>query len=427
LAPSAVGKQALPTVIAPADLPNLFRPGMTVYAPGVAGEALVLAAALRAAPEACRDVRFVGVWLPGINRIDYAGLHPQARATAFFITRDMAATYAVGRITFLPLSYHETFRFLRERMPIDLALLHTAPPDGEGFVSLGVANDFTPAVVAKVTTRVAFVNHRMPPTRGAQRIRLADLDYVVEADAPLLSYDDSPDAVFDAIGRHICGLIRDGDTLEVGVGRVQRVFAALVGKRDLRIHSGAITSSLLRLVEAGGIACAGDAITAGVALGSEAFYRFVRDDPRVRFAPVGWTHDIATLRAIPRFVAINSVIEVDLLGQANAETVSGRQIGAVGGLVDFMRGARASLGGRAIVALPATAKGGMVSKIVPSFTTGAPVGVTRADMDVVATEYGVAELREKSIDERAAALIAVAAPQFRDDLARAWAALRKRM
>jgi acyl-CoA hydrolase len=414
-------------VIAPADLPNLFRPGITVYVPGLAGESPVLAAALQAAPDACRGVRFVGVWLPGINRIDYAGLHPDARATAFFISRDMAATYAAGRVTFLPLSYFETFRFLRERMPIDLAVLHTSVPDHDGFVSLGVANDFTPAVMAKATTRVAFINHRMPATRGAERIRLADLDYLIEADAPLLSDDDAPDAVFDAIGRHIRDLIRDGDTLEVGIGRVQRVFAALAGKSDLRIHSGAITSPVLRLVEADGIAGSDDAITVGAALGSETLYRFVRDDPRVRFAPVGWTHDIATLRAIPRFVAINSVIELDLLGQANAETIGGRQIGAVGGLSDFMRGARVSPGGRAIVALPATAKGGAVSKIVPSFSAGTPVGATRGDMDVVATEYGVAELREKSIDDRAAALINIAAPQFRDELARAWSALRARM
>ena len=303
---------------------------MTVYVPGLAGESAVLVAALLAAPAACAGVRFIGVWLPGINRVDYAGLHPEARATAFFVTRDMAASFAAGRIDFRPLSYFETFRFLRDRASIDLAVLHTAPPNADGLLSLGVANDFTPAIIAKAGTRVAFVNPRMPPTCGAAMVPLSDIDYIIDADAPLLSDDDTFDPTFDAIGRHVAALIGDGDTLEVGVGRVQRVFAALAGKRDLRIHTGAITTPLLRLVDASGVADTEGAITAGVALGTDALYRFVRDDPRVRFAPVGWTHDIATLRAIPRFVAVNSVIEVDLIGQANAEMIGGRQVGAAG-------------------------------------------------------------------------------------------------
>lgn len=400
---------------------------MTVYVPGLAGESPVLVAALRAAPEACAGVRFIGVWLPGINRVDYAGLHVETRSTAFFITRDMAASFADGRVDFMPLCYFDTYRFLRDQMSVDLAVLHTTLPDAEGRLSLGVANDFTPAIIAKARTKVALVNPRMPRTRGASTVALSDINYFVDADEPLLADDDALDPTFDDIGRHVASLIADGDTLEVGIGRVQRVFGRLAGKRNIRIHTGAITTPVLRLVEASGIADVENAITAGVALGSDALYRFVRDDPRVRFAPVGWTHDIATLRAIRRFVAINSVIEVDLLGQANAETIGGRQVGAVGGLVDFMRGARASPGGRAIVALPATAKGGMVSKIVPSFAACTPIGIARGDMDVVVTEHGVADLREKTIDERAAALAAVAAPQFRDDLARAWARLRRQM
>ena len=417
----------MPKPIAAGDVPGLLRPGMTVYAPGLAGETPVLVAALRAAAQACAGVRFIGVWLPGINRVDYAGLHPQARATAFFVTRDMAASFAAGRVDFRPLSYFETFRYLRDRATIDLAILHTALPDAAGELSLGVANDFTPAVLAKARRKVALVNPQMPRTRGAARIPLAEVDWIVDADAPLPAEGDADDPVFDAIGRQVAGLIGDGDTLEVGVGRVQRVFGALAGIRDLRVHSGAITTPLLRLAAASGIAEGADAVTAGVALGSAELYRFVRDDPRVRFAPVGWTHDIATLAAIPRFVAVNSVIEVDLLGQANAEMIGGRQVGASGGLVDFMRGARASEDGRAIVALPATAKGSTVSKIVAALPAHCAVGVARGDMDKVVTEYGVADLRQADVDERAQALIAIAAPAFRDDLARAWAERRKKM
>ncbi len=413
-----------PRLIAPADVPGLLRSGMTVYAPGLAGQSAVFVAALRAAPEAAAGVRFTGVWLPGTNRVDYAGLHPNACASVFFVTRDMRESFAAGRVDFRPLSYFETYRFLRDQTPIDLALLQTSPPDADGRLSLGVANDFTPAILGKAKVTVAHINPRMPRTRGAARVPLDGIDFIVEADAPLLSDDDAPDAAFDAIGRHVAGLIGDGDTLEVGVGRVQRVFPALAGVRDLRLHTGAITTPLLRLIEAGGVSTAEDAITCGVALGTAELYDFVADNPHVRFAPVGETHDIATLRAIPRFVAVNSVIEVDLLGQANAEMIGGRQVGAAGGLVDFMRGARASPGGLAIVALPATAKGGSVSKIVPALPPGSAVGVARGDMDLVVTEYGVADLRTKTVDQRAAALIAVAAPAFRDDLARTWAERR---
>jgi acyl-CoA hydrolase len=184
---------------------------------------------------------------------------------------------------------------------------------------------------------------------------------------------------------------------------------------------------VLRLVEAGALADRDGAITAGVAWGSEALCRFVADNPRVRFAPVGETHAIGTLGAIERFVAINSVIEVDLLGQANAEMVRGRQVSSAGGITDFMRGARLSPGGLAIIALPSTTKGGTVSRIVAHLGEGSAVSVARADMQVVVTEHGIADLRDKPVDARAEALIAVAAPAFRDGLAAAWRERRANM
>jgi acyl-CoA hydrolase len=416
----------VPQSISAADLPNLLRPGLCVYAPGLAGESGVFVAALRAAPDACAGVRFVGVWLPGINRVDYASLHPDARASAFFVTRDLTNAFAAGRVDFRPLSYFRIYGWLRDTATIDLALLQTSLPDENGLLSLGVANDFTPAVLRKARIKVAHINPRMPRTFGTT-IPLSEVDFVVEQDAPLLADDDAEDATFDAIGRHIARAISDGDTLEIGVGRVQRVFSALTGARHLKVHSGAITTPFLRLLSASGIAEERAAITAGVALGTSDLYAFVANNPRVRFAPVGYTHDIATLKAIPRFVAINSVIEVDLLGQANAEMIGGRQVGAAGGLVDFMRGARASAQGRAIVALPATAKGGAVSKVVAEFPPGTAVSVARGDMDLVVTEHGIADARDKTVDERAAALIAIAAPAFRESLARAWAERRKRL
>lgn len=417
----------MPKSIAAVEVPALLRPGMRVYAPGLSGESALLVDALRAAPQCCADVRFVGVWLPGYNNVDYAGLDPAARATAFFVGPALRQSFAAGRVDYLPISYFAVYGYLRDRAAVDLALLQVSPPDTDGRCSLGVANDFTPAVLGKAACKVAHVNPLMPRTVGAATVAIDDIDYLVEAPRPVLGGDDGADAEFVAIGRHVATLVPDGATLEVGVGKVQGVLAALTGKRDLALHTGAFSDPVLRLVEAGALADRVAAITAGVAWGSEALYAFVADNPRVRFAPVGVTHAIATLGAIERFIAINSVIEVDLLGQANAEMIRGRQVSSAGGITDFMRGARLSPGGLAIVALPSTTKGGTVSRIVAHLDEGAAVSVARADMEVVVTEHGIADLRDKSVDARAEALIAIAAPAFRDQLAAAWHERRGRM
>lgn len=410
-----------------AALPSLLAPGMRVYVPGGVGESAPVIAALRAAPEACAGVRFIGVWLPGINHCDFASLHPDARATAFFIGRPLRRSFAEGRVAFLPLSYFEAYRYLATEAEIDLAILQVTPPDPDGRLGFGCANDFTPAVAARARRIAVHVNPRMPRTVGAGSVARADAAAVFEDACPLLADDPSSDPVWQAIGGHVAGLIGDGDTLEVGIGRVQGVLTALTGHRRLRLHSGAITSTLAPLVEAGALATAPGTVTCGMALGDPALYAFVADNPLFRFAPVGETHDIGNLRRIERFVAINGVIEVDLFGQANAETAAGRQVSGAGGILDFMRGARLSPGGRSIVCLPATGDGGATSRIVPALAHGAPVSIPRGEIDGVVTEYGVASLRRLDLDARADALIAIAAPAFRDGLAAAWAELRRRM
>jgi acyl-CoA hydrolase len=415
----------MPTPLAAADLPGLLRPGMTVYAPGAAGESELVTSALAAAPEAAAGVRFIGVWLPGFNDVDYAGLHPDARATAFFPTPAQRSSFEAGRVDYHPLSYFAIYQHLRTVETVDLALLHLTPPDLNGRCGFGVACDFAPAVLDRAKVIVAHINPSLPRTRCLVDVAYDQLDYVIEAPGLVAGTDATPDPVFQAIGAHLAERIADGATVEVGIGGVQGVLSALAGKRALRIHAGAITDPVRRLAQAGAIADTDGAITAGIAWGGPAFYRFCAEDPRVRFAPVGVTHDVCQLGAIDRFIAINAVIEVDLFGQANAEMIDGRQISSAGGLSDFMRGARLSEGGFAAVALPATARRGAVSRIVPALPPGTVVSVARTDMQLVATEHGVADLRALDIDARARALIAIAAPAFRDDLAAAWAQRRR--
>lgn len=399
---------------------------MTVYVAGLGGESPVFADALSSAAEHCAGIRFIGVWLPGFNHTDYAGLNASARATAFFVGPELRRSFAAGTIDYLPLSYFNIYRCLCE-CTISLAFLHVSPPDAGNRVSLGIANDFTPAILPKAAVKVAHINEEMPRTTGADTLHLDELDYVIESPCPLPGTHDVVDPTFQAIGSHLATLVQDGDTLEIGIGRVQSVLAGLHGKRDLSFHTGAITDPLLGLEKAGAVALRENAITTGVAWGSRALYDFIAEQPRVRFAPVGWTHDVRNMATINRFVAINSVVEVDLLGQANAEMIGGRQISSAGGLTDFMRGARLSVGGFSAIALAASAKNGTVSRIVPDLHPGTAVSVARGDVDYIVTEHGIADLRYASIDARAEALIAIAAPQFQQDLLAHWRQRRERM
>jgi acyl-CoA hydrolase len=222
------------------------------------------------------------------------------------------------------------------------------------------------------------------------------------------------DATSRAIADRVIALLRPGDTLQLGLGRMQTaILAALAraGIPDLAYHAGMISDAIRADTFPRGI-------TTGVALGTRAFYGRLADLP-LTIADVGQTHAPATLAALPAFVSVNSVIEVDLSGQANGEWLSGRQISGQGGMVDFVRGARASVGGRSILVLPATAAQGAKSRIVPHLDPGTPVSVARADTDIVVTEHGVAHLRDASLSERAHRLAAIAAPAFRADLMKA--------
>lgn len=407
------------------SVPDLLRPGMTVYVAGCAGEPPGVLEAIRARPDAAAEVTFTGVWIPGVNRFDWTALTPTNRARVFFVTPELRTGFTRRQVDFLPLHYTQIFPYLRREAGIDIALFTVSPPDADGMVSLGVANDFTPVVLGGPAMTVAVVNPNMPATHGAERYPLDRFDVVTEDAAPLVTMptgDVPPDIA--AVGQVIAGLVDDGDTLQLGLGKVQAaVLQALEGRRDLRIHAGMISDPVLPLLDDGALT----GIVTNVALGTEPLYTRCGIDPRIVFRPTGYTHDFGTLRDIPNLIAINSVIEIDLFGQANAEMLDGRQISGHGGLVDFLRGAPSAPGGRSVLATAAAAKGGTLSRIVPRLHPDSVRTTIRADADLVATEHGVADLRYKSVDQRAEALIAIAAPQFRDGLAEAWRSMRATM
>lgn len=326
-----------------------------------------------------------------------------------------------GRLEVVPCHYSALPRLFAEgRLPSDVGLLQVSPPDEDGMVSLGIGVEYVADALRHTRTLLAEINQRMPRTFGATRLPLSAFAATVETDRPLRQAPvRAPDDVERAIAEHVAGLVEDGDTLQMGVGSLPNaVLDSLSGHIDLGFHTGMITDGVLTLVEKGVVTGARKEIdpglvVTGAALGSTNLYDRLHAFP-VRFREAGYTHDPAVLSRLRSLVSINSAIEVDLLGQVGAELRRGVHLGAVGGQVDFSRAA-ALTGARSIIAL--RAESGGESTIVPQLC-GAVVTTARADVDVVVTEHGIATLTGCTVAERSRRLIEVAAPQYRERLAR---------
>lgn len=398
--------------------------GGRVFVATAGAEPLIFAQAFSRNRDAAAGLTFVSAAIPGVNRTDWSGLHPSAKAEGIFVSPDWRAAFDAGRFSLVPQAYSEAWRWLT-RTPLDAALVQVSPPDTDGNCSLGTSCDFQLAVLGRDLLKIAHINPLMPVPARSPKVPLAAFDQVVEAAEPLAVYDPGPlDPTFAAIAANVAPFIQDGAAIQVGLGKMGfAVLEAIKDRRNLKIRSGMVIDPLLALMDAGALSDAPDAIVTGVALGSRELLARMSSDPRVRFAPVGETHDMAVLAANRRFTAVNSALEIDLLGQANAEFLGGRQVSGIGGLNDFLRAAARSEGGVPIIALNATAKTGTLSRIVPRLTGGA-VSVPRGDGGVVATEFGAVDLRGLGLDDRARALIGLAAPAHRDALERDWREMR---
>lgn len=400
-----------------------------LYIAGCSGEPVGLFKALGAQAELARDLTFVGVPVPGLNHLDWTSLHATARAEMPFMFGAMRDGFAAGKILLRPMHYTESYREMQTGR-IDLAVIMVSPPEKDGTVSLGLSADFSGAILARPEIPVmAVVNPCMPAPADTLRVPLSRFDVAALDETPLAALTESAlPPVFARIGERIAGLVgREAACLQFGIGNVQqaalKALAHAGGLANLTIHSGLVTDPVLGLIDAGRVADAPGAILTGVAMGTAPLYARVARDHRFSFRGVDVTHGIDVLAAIPRFTAINSVLEVDLFGQANAEFMKGRQVSGIGGLANFLRGAAASEGGMPIVALPSTAANGQVSRIVARLGPEA-VSVPRSDIAWVVTEHGAVNLRGASLDARAAMLISIADPAHRDALANDWAGMR---
>src|SRR4051812_12107489 len=346
---------------------------------------------------------------------------------ALFIGENARAAVQEGRAEYIPVFLSDVPRLFRRReIPIDVALINVSPPDAHGFCSLGTSVDVALSAVESARTIIAQMNHRMPRTHGDGFLHVSRIHWGVEIDqAP---YSRALPVITDVerrIGAFVADLVPDESTVQLGIGAIPSAIASsLLGKRNLGIHSEMLTDAVLELVERGVVTGAkkdinrGKIVTSFVS-GTERLYQFMHDNPLVEMRPSDYTNDAAVIRRFRRMVSLNSAIEIDLTGQVCADSIGSRMFSGVGGQMDFIRGAALAEEGRAIIALPSTAAHGTISRIVPMLRPGAGVVTTRAHVHTVVTEWGVAELHGKGIAERTRALIAIADPRFRDELAKA--------
>jgi acyl-CoA hydrolase len=346
------------------------------------------------------------------------------RHMAFFIGPNVRAAVQEGRADFMPVFLSEIPDLIRSRrVKIDVALIQVSPPDRHGYVSLGVSVDIVRAAVNTAELILAEVNPNMPRTHGDSFLHTSRITRLVPVSYPLPELEiREPDAVSREIGCHVARLIPDGATVQAGIGKIPNaVMVALADHADLGIHTEMFSDGVMELVEAGVIngrkktLLPGKLVTSFI-MGSRELYEWVDDHPAVEMRPSQFTNDPATIARNDQMIAINSALAIDLTGQVAADTLMGRFFSGIGGQVDFIRGAAGSRGGKAIIAMPSTAKGGTLSRIQPTLEEGAGIVTSRGDVHYVVTEYGVADLWGKNIRQRAVSLIEIAHPDFRSEL-----------
>ena len=401
-----------------------IQSGNRVYIHSGCAAPTVLVDALLRRAVTLRDLEVVHL-LP-VGRADYTlpAYEGCIRHNALFVGANVRDAVAQGRADYTPIHLSEIERlFCSGELPIDVALVQLAPPDGNGYMSLGAGVDCTFTAAQQARRVIAEVNQQMPRTFGGMDVHVRRLSALVETSRPLLEYAAPPvTEVEERIGAHVAELIPDGATLQVGIGGIaDGVLLSLRDKRDLGLHSEMCSDGVIPLIQAGVINGARKTLHRGKALasfvlGTEKIFRFVHENPAFEFHPAMYTNDPFVIAMNDQMIAVNSAIQVDLSGQICADSIGIQPYSGFGGQLDFMRGAARSKGGKPIIALPATARQGTVSRIVPALDTGAGVVTTRADVHYVVTEYGVAYLHGKTLRERAERLIAIAHPSFRASL-----------
>lgn len=402
-----------------------IHPGDHIFVGTGCGEPQHLIRALvrfvEANPKAFFDAEVLHVWSLGVAPYADERFRDNFRHNSFFIADSTREAVNRGAADYTPVLLSEVPGLFRRGLArIDVALVQVSPPDAHGHLSLGISVDIVRAALESAQVVVAQVNSQMPRVHGETFLSIEDLDFVLPHDEPLLEFDSRvPDEAARRVGEYVARIVEDGDTLQVGYGSMPNAaLACLSTKRHLGIHTELLTDGVVDLMKARVVDNSLKTLNRGktvaaFCMGHHETYEYLDDNPMFEFRPVDFTNNPLNIARNHKMTAINSAMEIDLTGQATAESLGKVFYSGIGGQADFMRGAVLCPGGKSILAMQSTAQDGLVSRIVPFLKEGAGVTLTRGDVHYVVTEYGIAYLHGRSVRERAMELIAIAHPKFR--------------
>lgn len=411
---------------APAAM-KLIKSGNSVFIGTGCAQPQHLVEALVENTPGVRDVQVVHLLTMGTAPYVDDKYRDKFKMNSLFIADNVRGAFERGIGNYTPIFLSEIpMEFESGRIPIDVAMISVSEPDANGLCSLGVSVDIVKAAATNSRYVIAQVNKFMPRTYGNSFLHINNIDVLVPYDEKMIELPiPMPDEALRHIGQNVSRLVEDGSTIECGIGNVpQALVEYLAYKKDLGIHTEMFSDWIIDLVESGAVTGAKktfdrNKIVASFCMGSQRLYDYINDNPFFEFHPTEYVNDVNTISKHEKMVAINTGLEVDLTGQVCSDSLGYRFYSGIGGQVDFIRGAARSRGGKAIIALPSTAKNGKVSRIVPHLTEGAGVVTTRGDVHYVVTEHGIAYLHGKTIRERVLSLINIAHPKFRNDLLQA--------
>lgn len=402
------------------DIPN----GGYVICGFCAAEPPALLEALNANVNAYKNVKVMQILPPARASYVKAENAEHLRLSSWFSSASVRSAVNEGWADFTPHHFHDSSHLIRQEIvPVDLFITAVSPMDDQGYFSLGTSVCYAFEAIKKAKKVVFEVNQNMPRTHGNSFVHISHVDQIVENHVSLPQMLSSkPNDIQRNIGARIAELIEDGSTIQLGFGGIPMAMAEfLKEKHDLGIHTEILVDAMVDLVECGAVnnhkrSVHTGKITGTTLVGTDKIYKYSHENPLVELCPVDYTNDVAMIASNNKMVAVNATLEVDLFGQCVSEAIGYQHFSGSGGQLDFVRGAVKSPGGKAILALPSTAKGDSISRIMPCLTEGACVTVPRNDTDYIVTEYGAVRLRGKSQRERALALISIAHPNFRDEL-----------